>query len=354
MDAIFAPSASRRVFLVGCITAVTAAGVSRAFAAPSVLVERRSSPTAVTGGGAIFAHVKCKPGKSAYLEDWVAFMVRNTRFETLCTRYEIWRGSDLDTYYVMECFSDANGFFIHQASSYHIALGLAMRQLDVIENMRVEWIDPAGAAHAQFPPTTDKPLPRDASVDVKREKENFPVREAPWWLDLRRRNGTTSPPLSATSAQISAGKQMRTEAMIIGHYKVHPGKARRFEEVVGDDVRNTALEPGCTRFELWRGSEPNTYYVSAGWVDENAFAFHNAAPYHDRLAVLDEEGVIQEAKWEWVDSAGAAHKKFAPTTPTDKPLPADAPEYVREWKAKVGPVREASWWSELRRRYPEP
>jgi quinol monooxygenase YgiN len=139
--------------------------------------------------------------------------------------------------------------------------------------------------------------------------------------------------------------------MIIGHYKVHPGKAARFEEVVADDIRNTGREPGNVRFELWRGSEPNTYYVTASWFDENAFAFHNATPYHDRLAVLEREDVIQEARWEWVDPVAAAHAKFPPTAPSDAPLPPDASDYVKEWKAKVGPVREASWWAELRRRY---
>jgi quinol monooxygenase YgiN len=140
--------------------------------------------------------------------------------------------------------------------------------------------------------------------------------------------------------------------MIIGHYKVHPGKAARFEQVVAQDILNTGHEPGNLRFELWRGSEPNTYYVSASWVGENAFAVHNAAPYHDRLAVLDQEGVIQEARWEWADPVGATHGKFPPTAPVDEPLPPDVSDYVKQWKTKVGPVREASWWLELRRRYP--
>jgi quinol monooxygenase YgiN len=142
-------------------------------------------PLTNTGGGAIFAHVKCKPGKSVYFEEWVAYMVRNTETEPLCTRYEFWRATGPDSYVVMECFSDANGFFVHRASPYHVAFGLAMKDLDVIESMHLEWVDPAKSAHAQLPLTTDTPLPPGAPTDVELEKRRFPVRVPPWWVDLR-------------------------------------------------------------------------------------------------------------------------------------------------------------------------
>lgn len=166
-----------------------AARASRALAVPSAPPARNgSSVPAARIGGAVFAHIKCKPGKSNYLEEWAAFMIRNTEHEQACTRYEIWRGTEPDSYYVMECFSDPNGFFLHQASPYHVALGMAMEDLDVIESIWTEWIDFAGAAHTYFPPTKDQPLPPDTSADVRGEKEKFPVREAPWWIDLRGRS----------------------------------------------------------------------------------------------------------------------------------------------------------------------
>jgi len=71
--------------------------------------------------------------------------------------------------------------------------------------------------------------------------------------------------------------------MIFGRVKVRPGMSARFEELVAELIVNTESEPLCTRYEYWRMSEPDTYFLMECFVDVNAFFAHVAAPYHHRV-----------------------------------------------------------------------
>jgi quinol monooxygenase YgiN len=136
--------------------------------------------------------------------------------------------------------------------------------------------------------------------------------------------------------------------MIFGRVKVKSGMSARFEELIAEMIRETAHEPACTRYEYWRMSEPDTYFLMECFTDVNAFFVHAAAPYHERISQATKDECIESLHWEWVDFMGGSHTKFPPTS--DQPLPADAPADVKKQK-ELAPVHEASWWMELRRRY---
>lgn len=134
----------------------------------------------------IFGRVKVKPGRAARFEELMAEMIRETAHELACTRYEYWRMSEPDTYFLMECFVDVNGFFTHAAAPFHERISLAAKE-ECIESLYWEWVDFMGAAHTRFSTTSDLPLPPDTPADVKKQKELAPVQEASWWVELRRR-----------------------------------------------------------------------------------------------------------------------------------------------------------------------
>jgi len=80
-------------------------------------------------------------------------------------------------------FNDVNDFYSHQASPYHT--GFTTEFGECFESIKLEWIDPLGAAHGRFPPTVDTPLPDEASEAIAAERRRMPLREAPWWRAMR-------------------------------------------------------------------------------------------------------------------------------------------------------------------------
>ncbi|MCU0977275.1 MAG: antibiotic biosynthesis monooxygenase [Steroidobacteraceae bacterium] len=64
--------------------------------------------------------------------------------------------------------------------------------------------------------------------------------------------------------------------------QVKAGKAARYEEILRELVKDTkANEPGCLRYEYWRGAEPNAYYCLLSFTDTHAFYVHQSSEYHE-------------------------------------------------------------------------
>lgn len=132
----------------------------------------------------LLAHITIKPGQEARFEELAREMYEGTHsHEKDVRRYEYWRGAEPRTYYCLESFTDLNGFLDHQTSPHHEGHGPALR--DVIESMRLEWVDPITNA-SPLAPTNDQPLP-DGASELKREKyPRFAKVAAAWWSELRK------------------------------------------------------------------------------------------------------------------------------------------------------------------------
>ena len=132
----------------------------------------------------LLAHITVKAGQEARFEELAREMYVGTHgHEKDVRRYEYWRGSEPRTYYCLESFADLDGFLEHQTSPHHEGHGPALR--DVIESMRLEWVDPIADA-SPLTSTDDQPLAADAS-ELKREKyPRFSKIAADWWSAFRR------------------------------------------------------------------------------------------------------------------------------------------------------------------------
>lgn len=133
----------------------------------------------------LLAHITIKVGQEARFEELAREMYTAThRHEKDVRRYEYWRGAEPRTYYCLESFADLDGFLDHQTSPHHDGFGPDLR--DVIELMRLEWVDPIAGA-SPLVPTNDQSLQPGAS-DSKREKHpRFSRIAADWWSALRGR-----------------------------------------------------------------------------------------------------------------------------------------------------------------------
>ncbi len=131
----------------------------------------------------ILAHIRVRPGTEARFEAIARELHDAThRHETRVRRYEYWRGADERTYYTLLAFEDFLGFLEHQTSDHHEGASPALGE--VIEGLRLEWVDPIAGA-APLPPTDPQAVPAGAPELVERYAERFAVELQAWWLPLR-------------------------------------------------------------------------------------------------------------------------------------------------------------------------
>jgi quinol monooxygenase YgiN len=127
----------------------------------------------------ILAHITVRPGTEARFESIARELYAATHDqEPSVLRYEYWRGSNERTYYTLLAFTDQNAFLAHQTSDHHEQASGALGE--VIESIRLEWVDPIGEA-APLPPTQTQELPADANDLLRRYAVRFAPQIAAWW-----------------------------------------------------------------------------------------------------------------------------------------------------------------------------
>jgi quinol monooxygenase YgiN len=129
--------------------------------------------------------------------------------------------------------------------------------------------------------------------------------------------------------------------------QVKTGKAARYEEILRELVKDTqAHEPGCLRYEYWRGAEPDSYYCLLSFTDTQAFYVHQSSEYHEQyLPELFE--MFDGFSIEYVDPVDRGGAGLPLTQ--DVALPPDAPPRMQEAVAKY-PIAVQAWWAALRGR----
>ena len=127
----------------------------------------------------LIAHIKVRPGREAEFEDMARQLAEGTRKEPGCRRYEYYRRAEPGHYLCMESFADFRAFIDHQTSPHHESAPLGA----LIEQVRVEWIDPLPGASV-FPPTDPQPLAAGATETAIAYAGKYPV-EIGWWHERR-------------------------------------------------------------------------------------------------------------------------------------------------------------------------
>lgn len=131
----------------------------------------------------IIAHIRVKTGcETAFEQTARAMFVSSRGKEPALRRYEYWRGQNPGEYYCLLAFDDFLGFLAHQSSPHHEAAAALL--MEVIDELRLEWVDPVQGA-SPLPPTRHQAAPSDADALVRRYAEMFPVALADWWAPLR-------------------------------------------------------------------------------------------------------------------------------------------------------------------------
>ncbi len=127
----------------------------------------------------ILAHIHVHAGREHDFEELVREIFSATHAnETSVRHYEYWRGQEPGLYYCLLAFEDHPAFIHHQASDHHEAA--SPRFGDLIERMRLEWVDPVGGA-SPLRPSAPGALPAGASELEQRMARLFPVEVAEWW-----------------------------------------------------------------------------------------------------------------------------------------------------------------------------
>ncbi|MFN7174579.1 MAG: putative quinol monooxygenase [Thermaurantiacus tibetensis] len=126
----------------------------------------------------LLAHIRIRPDK---LETWEAIMedmVRQTHAtEPGVVRYEYWKGEAENSYYCLLSFRDKWAFYHHQMSDHHESHPFG----EVLESIRLEYVDPVSTAAPGLVRTEDPPLPEGAPEAMRIAQERFPLTIASWW-----------------------------------------------------------------------------------------------------------------------------------------------------------------------------
>jgi quinol monooxygenase YgiN len=130
-------------------------------------------------------------------------------------------------------------------------------------------------------------------------------------------------------------------ATLLVHLKVREGQEQEFETMAKDLYRAThELEPGCRRYEYFRGAEPRRYYCLLSFDDFVAFIEHQASDHHE---APDYEAILEDVRIEWVDPVQGA----APLVPTaSQEMPASASDLMKTYSETFA-AQTQEWWSKL-------
>lgn len=131
----------------------------------------------------LLAHITVRAGAERQFEEIARTLYERTHtLEPAVLRYEYWRGATPRTYYTLLSFDDHRAFITHQTSDHHELASPVLGQ--VIESLRLEWLDPIAGASPL--PATEMQRPLEGAADIVVEyTDRFAAAVAQWWLTLR-------------------------------------------------------------------------------------------------------------------------------------------------------------------------
>lgn len=131
----------------------------------------------------LLAHITVRRGSEARFERIARELSERTHAEEDgVLRYEYWRGAAERTYYTLLSFVDHRSFIEHQTSDHHETASPVIGE--VVESIRLEWVDPMADA-SRLPPTATQSTPPGADELTTKYAETYAAQVADWWLALR-------------------------------------------------------------------------------------------------------------------------------------------------------------------------
>ncbi len=127
----------------------------------------------------ILAHITVREGRVERFEQAAALLFAATHGEESgVVRYEYWRAQEPRRYYALLAFTDYREFLAHQASPHHESVAAELGEL--IDEMRLEWVDPVPSASELGPTLAQAPAEDATDVELRYDKMMAP-KIAAWW-----------------------------------------------------------------------------------------------------------------------------------------------------------------------------
>ncbi len=131
----------------------------------------------------LLAHIRVANGTEERFETIARELFSTSHAtESALLRYEYWRATEPGSYYALLAFDDFHGFIAHQCSAHHEQASPELGQ--VIESIRLEWLDPVQGASPLPITATQVPAPDADPLTLKYSKV-FAAQIAEWWMALR-------------------------------------------------------------------------------------------------------------------------------------------------------------------------
>lgn len=134
-------------------------------------------------------------------------------------------------------------------------------------------------------------------------------------------------------------------ATLLSYIKVKAGQETAYEDMQAVLYRDTwATEPGCRRYEFYRGPERGEYYALLSFDDYQAFLIHQSSDHHEDFG--EKFGAIIEDHWvKWVDPMDRGSKGLVPSNPQE-PQEDATPLMIQN--SQTMPIEVPDWWREQR------
>ena len=130
-------------------------------------------------------------------------------------------------------------------------------------------------------------------------------------------------------------------ATFLAHITVRSGGEAEFEAASAELARATLeREPGCHRYEYWRGEAERTYYVLASFTDARAFLVHQMSDHHTSFGSERLMTTVEAFRLEWIEPV----EGLAPFPPTVQLPLRDGADAVEADFHRRFPVAEPAWW----------
>jgi quinol monooxygenase YgiN len=140
------------------------------------------------------------------------------------------------------------------------------------------------------------------------------------------------------------GREIPAVATFLARIRVRHGETARFEQIARDlYAASHDTETALSRYEYWRGEEPDVYYTLASFDSYPGFLAHQTSPHHEKASPALRE-VIEDIHLEWVDPIAGA-SPLAPTVMTD---PGDEASETEKAYAKRFDASAQPWWLDMR------
>ena len=134
-------------------------------------------------------------------------------------------------------------------------------------------------------------------------------------------------------------------ATLLSYIKVKAGKETAYEDMQAVLYQDTwSNEPGCRRYEFFRGPDRGEYYALLSFDDFQAFLVHQSSDHHEDFG--KQFGEIIDDHWvKWVDPLERCSKGLVSSNPQQ---PQEGATQLMIENSQTMAIEVPDWWLEQR------